>query len=67
MLSFRINLCLPVDCLPQEEGGRCLVLKVIEWPIYILLIDFEAFLMSFNSVCVGVCVCVRGWMSKPTN
>ena len=47
VLLFGINLCLPLDCLPQEEQGQCLVLTVIEWPIYILLIDSEGFWWGF--------------------
>ena len=38
-----------------------MVLKVIEWPIYILLIDFEGFdeFLFFVVLCVFVCVSSR--------
>lgn len=51
VLLFSVNLCLLVDCLPPEEQGWRLVLKVIEWPIYILLIDSEGFDEFFLCTC----------------
>lgn len=43
MLLFPVNLYLLSDRLPLEEQGWGSVLKVIEWPIYFVLIDSEGF------------------------
>lgn len=61
VLLFGVNLCLLLDCLPQEEQGQCLVLTVIEWPIYILLIDSKGFWWGFFFFFfrVAPCKCVR--------